>query len=215
MFRQKEMLRWTTAVVMLLSTSLAMATLQDDYAVLVESRKNLEVQRKEYEHKVKDQEKKRRLAEKKHLECAHGKWRVLWETRVKEANKARAQLEDKNRLLIKRNLSLQQRNRELEAERQKIESTHKHKGSNYEADFRHWMNKLETEYLLPLEHELFRDYQEYINGIDRYLIFVDSSADACLNRDYGPAAIETARMYILQILEAVEAIKDTNFDSSR
>ena len=206
--RGAKAIRWMAVSVVLLFALPATATFRDDYAQFENERTVLEAERREYEGKARKLEEDRRSSEKDYLECASGRWQVLWQKRTEEADEARKQLEKQNEELTALNSSLRDISLQLENERQEIEQTHVYKNSKYEAALRTWMEKVRTRYYFRLQHELFRGYEEYQSGIEKYIIFVNNAAKLCSKRDYTEAAISAAVSLIPQILAAVETIKD-------
>ena len=205
---RKKAIHWITASVLLLVVTPALATIQKEYSDLVLQRKELERQREQLDSDSRNLENSRRAADRRHVQCSSGRWRVLWQYHVEKAEKERTKLEEQNDDLAELNLSLRKKNSELDTKRQEIEAAHRHKNSDYESAFRSWMDKLKNEYFFPLESRLFRGYKEYMNGIELYLTFINNSADACENREYAQAVLETIVAIIPKIAEASRELKE-------
>lgn len=169
-------------------------------------RKQLETQRLDHERDSRDLRKKLQGAEVKFRECKSGRWRVAWNDRVKEVEQARKGLEGQNSSLIKLNKTLRQKNSELKKSRIAIERRRAEDFSRYSVEFMEWLNRTETEYLWPMENELFAGYLDYHHGISNYIDLVSNLAAACENDDYGPAIVEKFETHLADILALVAAI---------
>ena len=157
----------------------AAASLQADYSLLVNKRLSLENQRVRYEEQNKILEKNRRLVEQTYAACTSKKWRITWQKYMERAEEAREELENDNKKLVKFNIDLKKENNELERERSTIEESYIIKNDKYEREIRNWMRKVDTEYFSRLELELFRGYEEYMNGIEKYISFVRGATTRC------------------------------------
>ncbi len=178
------------------------ATLQEEYRALENRREKLEKQRRDYEERLKlltehlddvaenlnDCVYKTRLETLKLKEQRiYQNWRLIWESRLKEAEVARKTTEEERRKLIQLWRELGEVRRKFEQRRMEIERTHTHKGpgSAYEQEFRQYMENMRTAYLDRIKNQLFQGYEDYLNGAEGYLMFLKGSLELCLSNKMG------------------------------
>ena len=160
-------------------------SLKYDYAQFEQKRRSLEDERAEYEKEMSTLEDRRRSVEQKYAECTSDQWRIIWKKTMEDAEdaedaeKARRELENTNHELALLNDTLNETNVELDKERLAIEKSHRIKGPIYEEEIRIWMKKVDGKYFSNLEKKLFRGYKEYMNGIKKYISFVEGAITKC------------------------------------
>ena len=153
----------------------------------------LEVRQKTFEIRREGLEDKYRTVE---MACAENRWHGLsssgrMESRREDLELRRVDLELRREDLELRreNLELRRENLELrrenlERERVGIEEKFLIKGSEYEQDFRRYMQLLEEEYLSPFEEEYLSPFEEeylsslerYLSSLERYLVDIENIA---------------------------------------
>jgi chromosome segregation ATPase len=170
--------------------------LQEDYRKLEAKRQKLEDKRREYENKVKELSARlddvsaelnnciyeaRRNTLKTQSQKVYEKWRVMWESRLKEAEVARETSEKERRMLLNLWKELSEPREAFENTRAEIEKRHTNKepGSAYETEFREYMAELEKTYFSRIEGELFTGYDDYLVGAEGYLKFLKNSLELC------------------------------------
>ncbi len=178
------------------------ASLQEDYKGLEAERRDLETQRREYEKRLDTlTDNLNRVAEELN-DCVYQSrlktlklrksqiyqnWRMIWESRLKEAEIARRSTEEVRRDLIQLWRDLGKIREDFEQQRQKIEGSHTAKGpgSDYEKEFRVYMEEMREAYFKRIREDLFSGYDEYLRGSDGYRMFLQSSLDLCLKNEFG------------------------------
>ena len=206
MFCRTRIIVAVAACLFLFLTPSAMANIREEYREMEEMYKKLVAERREHENETKKLEERLKTAEKHYLTCTSGEWWFLWKVRMRQAENARNELEAQNKQLGKLNRTLEETNSVFDIEREELDRTYQEKGSAYETALRKWMSKFRMEYCLRLEQELFKGYSEYRHGIEKYLIFVDQSTKACIERNYTQAIVELAAEHIQEIVRSAVSI---------
>ncbi len=156
--------------------------LQDDYKKLEIKRQKLEKQRKQYEARLKALSLQRQRLTSNLFQCISKDWKGdRWGPKLDQAESTREKLENERLNIVKLRVDINKARGEFESTRAMIENTYKIKtpGSEYETEFRRYMNGLDDQYFSRLKKELFRDYEKYLSGIEKYLIFLKDSIELC------------------------------------
>ncbi|MFA6240438.1 MAG: hypothetical protein WC655_05895 [Candidatus Hydrogenedentales bacterium] len=197
----------------LVFSSIAEATVYDDYSLAVEKRKALETKRGELESQVQALNSARTKLEKDFRECADPTWRSYFKPRIQEAEKLRSNLETQRGKL--EGMRKELRNIRVALEERRIEMENKWqgraRGSDYETELSLYLEKLKATYFEPMEEDLFEGYREYIEGVTRYLEYVAESLRVCTSEDYTQIAIDNMdRAYatFTEIVKNITALKD-------
>ena len=179
-----------------------------DYAQFEKKRNRLEDEWEEYEKRMNILEENRRSVEQRYAECTSVQWRIIWKKTMENAEKARRDLEDVNDELDRFRGTLNEKNVELDKERLAIKKSHKIKGPVYEEEIRIWMKKFDSQYFSNLENILFRGYEEYMNGIRKYISFVEGAMTKCHERKYIEPITEAVLNLIPEITSGIKSIMD-------
>ncbi len=178
------------------------ASLQEDYKGLEAKRRDLEAQRREYEKRLDTLTEELNAVADNLNDCVYQSrlktlnlrksqiyqnWRMIWESRLKEAEIARRSTEEVRRDLIQLWRDLEKVREDFEKRRQEIERSHTAKGpgSEYEKAFREYMAEMREQYFKRIREDLFTGYDEYLNGAEGYRMFLKSSLDLCQKNEFG------------------------------
>ncbi|MCP4104332.1 MAG: hypothetical protein GY749_02170 [Desulfobacteraceae bacterium] len=156
--------------------------LQEEYKKLEIKRKTLEKQRKQYEARVKALSLQRQRLTSNLFQCiSKDRKGDRWESKLNQAESTREKLETERLKIVNLRVDINKVRGEFENTRAMIESTYKIKtpGSEYETEFRRYMNGLDDQYFSRLEKELFKNYENYLSKIESYLIFLKNSIKLC------------------------------------
>ncbi|MFP4308862.1 MAG: hypothetical protein ACLFRG_21695 [Desulfococcaceae bacterium] len=162
----------------------AMAGLSEDYQELVQTRQELEQERRNYESRLEAMGKQIRTLNMVFFQCATLKEKDFWEARINEANAAKNELEVERKALAKIRKEIDAARRDLEARRREIEASHLRKGPGtpYETEFRDYMAALQSDYFSPLRNRLFDGYEAYGKEVQAYIDLLKDSVGRCMNR---------------------------------
>jgi len=156
-----------------------------DYQETVRKRVELEDKRKELEKHLDALSSQKRSMTIIFNKCLSQKNKDYREKKLSEASYASASLEKQRVQMAGIRKKIDSIRRNMEEKRIAIEMNHAKKGhgTQYETDFRQYMDELEKEYYNVLEQELFPGYKSYINNIDKNINFLKDTAGNCMKRD--------------------------------
>lgn len=113
---------------------------------------------------------RRKNAEIKFRTLTSAKWRVLWRARQANLDVANNRLMELNKELVSWRVRLNQKRRELEAERKALERAHPDKSAeSYSAALDNYVLKFE-QHLDVCELEFMSNYTDYITHVELYLV---------------------------------------------
>lgn len=162
----------------------ATAGLSEDYQELVQTRQELEQERRSQESRLEAMGKQIRTLNMLFFQCVTLKEKNFWEARINDANAAKDALEVKRQALAELRKEIDATRRNLETRRQEIEASHTRKGPGtpYESEFREYMAALESDYFSPLRNRLFGGYEAYEKDIRAYIGLLKDSVGRCMKR---------------------------------
>lgn len=150
----------------------AAQSLQSEYKEMERSRKKLEKQRKYYEQQlntlnIEAQDLRRQIAG-----C---------EDRLKKIGQAADKLETQRAAIGKMRTELDKKRLGIEQARIGIEKKYSDKshGSEYEEEFRKYMDDVHNEYMIPVETQLLRHYEQYLSGFENYILMLRTAVQSC------------------------------------
>ena len=160
-------------------------TLSEDYQKLVKKRVELENKRKNFEARLSSLSSQKKSLTIVFYQCISQKDKEYWEKKLTEANKANTSLEKERLELADVRKKISEIRSKKEKQRVEIEQkyTKKGPGTQYEVDFRQYMEALKNEYYNLLEQELFPGYDSYMKNIDEYISFLKKTVGKCMKRD--------------------------------
>lgn len=102
-----------------------------------------------------------------------------------EANDANTSLEKERLELADLRKKIGDIRSKKEEQRIEIEQKHTRKGpgTQYEIDFREYMDALQNEYYTILEQELFPGYESYTRHVNEYINFLKTTVGKCMKLD--------------------------------
>ncbi|MCP4346654.1 MAG: hypothetical protein GY795_14150 [Desulfobacterales bacterium] len=159
-------------------------SLGSDYRKLVVKRQKLERQRTNYEIKIRKLSSKQRKLNKRLYKCVTKKKDDFWTAKFREAKAGNSILEQERVKLGNIRKDIGEMRVEFETTRVEIERRYKPKtkGSDYETEFRQYMDNLNDQYLNKLETALFSGYKTYLSGIEKHLRFLENSVNQCTGK---------------------------------
>jgi len=160
-------------------------TLSEDYQELVKQRVELENKRKDYEARIAALSSQKKSLTIVFYQCISQKDKDYWEKKLTEANEANTSLEKERLGLADVRKGISEIRSNKEKQRVEIENMHTYKGpgTQYEPDFRLYMDALKNEYYNMLEQELFPGYDSYIKNLNEYISFLKKTVGKCMKRD--------------------------------
>ena len=158
--------------------SLYAETLQSDYKALERDRKKLEKQRKYYEEQIGTLNAQANDLRHQIIEC--GAKSEGWEDRL-GIRQAAERLEAQRTAITEMRSNLDKKRLGIEQARIGIEKKYSDKsaGSEYEKEFRQYMENLRNEYIVPVETQLLQRYEQYLSGFENYILLLKNTLQLC------------------------------------
>ncbi len=183
----------TIAIIVFSVNETNAGSLGSDYRKLVVKRQKLEKQRTKYEIKIKKLSSKQRRLNMRLYKCVTKKQDDFWTSKFKEAKAGNSILEKERVILDNLRKDIDKMRLEFENTRVEIERKYKPKtkGSEYETEFRQYMDNLNVQYLNRLKTELFSGYKAYLSSIEKHLRFLENSVNQCKGRKVKSELKET------------------------
>jgi hypothetical protein len=156
--------------------------LQSEYREIVRKRQKLEHQRRSYEKQISALNSQGNAMSSAIFECMDRVSETEWhkikreEIRLTENKLAAQQLH-----IAKLRTQLDKTRIDIEKKRIEIEKKHADKdpGSDYETEFRQYMEDLNSELIVPVETKLLQGYEQYLSGIESYVLLLKDIAGQC------------------------------------
>ena len=154
------------------------ATLQSDYKALERDRKKLEKQRKYYEEQIAALSSQANDLRHQITECASKP--DGWEDRLGIRQSAE-KLETQRAAIAEMRSNLDKKRLGIEQARIGIEKKYSDKstGSEYEQEFRQYMENLHNDYIVPVETQLLQRYEKYLSGFENYIPLLKNTLQLC------------------------------------
>ncbi len=158
--------------------SLYAETLQSDYKALERDRKKLEKQRKYYEEQISTLNAQANDLRHQIIEC--GAKSDGWEDRLGIRQSAE-KLETQRAAISEMRSNLDKKRLGIEQARIGIEKKYSDKtpGSEYEKEFRQYMENFRNEYIVPVETQLLQRYEQYLSGFENYILLLKNTLQLC------------------------------------
>lgn len=172
--------------------------LKKDYRAIEKRREDIERKRAEYEQRLEELTDQLNKVAGELNNCIYNtrmktlnarqrkiyeSWRIIWESRLNEAEFAREAVETERRELRVLWQELGAERLKYENHRVDIERNYENRvrDQEYENQFRAYMADISKNYLDRIENELFIGYEDYLTQADGYLVFLTNSLDLCNN----------------------------------
>ena len=69
------------------------------------------------------------------------------------------------------------------------------------------MKKVDGKYFSNLENKLFRGYEEYMNGINKYINFIEGAIVKCNEKKYTELVMEIVVKFVFEITMKKEFLR--------
>jgi hypothetical protein len=183
-------------------------TLQEDYHLLKAHNQQTKSKARQLEERLSVLEDKNLNLQTRWGNCAHGRWRVIWQATADAVDELRNNLEKQRNKLFALNNRLMVEASGLEAYRRNIEYKHRQKDFEYESAFRDYMDKYQTGYLFHMDNYYIHGIKLYISSIEKYQSVIEYSLKACNTNDFAPAALDYAKNLTDEFGDTVHAVRD-------
>ncbi len=156
--------------------------LQSEYRELVRKRQKLESQRRSYEKQINLLSSQGNALNLAISECMSQRAETEWQKIKREEVRLTTNKLDAQQIHIaKLRTQLDKKRLEIEQARIGIEKKYANKdpGSEYEEEFRRYMEDLNDEFLMPVETKLLQSYEQYLSGFESYILLLKDIAGQC------------------------------------
>ncbi|HAO22211.1 MAG TPA: hypothetical protein DCQ37_18145 [Desulfobacteraceae bacterium] len=156
--------------------------LQSEYRELVRKRQKSERQRRSYEKQISALSSQGNTLSSTIFECMAKTTETEWHKIKREEIRLTAnKLDAQQAHIAKLRTQLDKKRIDIEQTRIGIEKKYANKdpGSEYEEEFRRYMEDLNDEFLMPVETKLLESYEQYLSGFESYILLLKEIAGQC------------------------------------
>lgn len=156
--------------------------LQTEYREIVRKRQKSERQRRSYEKQISVLSSQSNTLSSAIFECMAQIPETEWhKVKREEIRLTTDKLDAQQAHIAKLRAQLDKKRLEIEQRRIGIEKKYANKdpGSEYEKEFRRYMEELNDEFLMPVETKLLESYEQYLSGFESYVLLLKDIAGRC------------------------------------